>query len=1331
VVQPGDAIAGRFELERLAGRGGMGTVWRARDRSAGGWVALKLLDRSERANAERFAREASTLASLDHPAIVRYVAHGAEPDGVRWLAMEWLEGHDLRERLRHGPLGVADAVSLARRAAQGLAAAHARGVLHRDVKPGNLMLVGGDARDARVLDFGLARARWDSGEPSPLTRTGATIGTPRYMAPEQARGARVVGPAADVFSLGCVLYECLTGEPAFAGEEPIAALAKILLEETPRVSDRLPGVPAALDDLVARMTSKDPSDRPADAAAVLREIDSVELDAAPASSAPASVSSAPRTLTSSERRLLSVLLVRPASAREAGSAPTLAADDRTIADAHAGLRARLRAAADAHGARADVLLDGTFVVTLDGMGMATDRAAAAARCALALHEADPEAPIALATGRVAMDRRLPVGEAIERAAHLVAVETAARARAGAEGPSAGVRIDDVTAGLIETSFDLARGDSAAGSASDRAEASEPELRLIGERPRNEAVRTLLGKVTPCVGRDRELRTLSDLVDECVGESVARAVVVTAPAGAGKSRLRHEWLARVRAQSGGARVWFGRGEAAGAGSPLVIVAHMLRDTAGTSVGDPDEDARRKLVARVRQHVPAADVARVAEFLGEVVHVPFPDGESEPLRAARGDARLMADQMLRAWLDFVDAELGAGPLLLVLEDLQWGDAATVRYVDAALRNFRDRPLMVLAIARPEIDDLFPRLWEERGAQTIALGPLGRRACETLARAVLGEAAEDAVVARLLDRAGGHALLLEELLRAEVEGRGAQIPETVLAIVQARIEAMPEQARRLLRAASVFGTTFWRGGVLALTGQPGGSQEIDAWLEVLLQREVATAQPRSRFPGDAEYRFRQVVVRDAAYAMLLDKDRVLGHRLAAQWLESAGERDAVAIAGHYEQGAEPERAARAWTTAADAAAAADDGPAVIARVGRAVACGAEGTMLGHLRLLEAEAAWWQTTFEASGRSAAAAVELLPAGSPDWYTAAACLARVRQQLGDRDGLAEVARRLGTVLPAPGAHSSRARSLARLASTLVDSGRSDEARALLDQAETEARASPLDRSASGALHQALAQHAASLGQHDRALRNYESAQAEFERAGDAKRRVLMLLNQGGTLTDIGRYAEAEQVLRRGLDAARRAGVPGAEAAATANLAHSLGRLGRFAEAIAAGSRARDFLAGLGDRRLAAFAHAYLADILHRSGDLPAAEEQARASLEAASAHGPERCVALGAMAGIRLARGDARGALDAAQEGLAVARALGGVAEGEMYLRLVQVNALSATGDDEGARAALRDAVVRLESLAASMDDRSLRRSLLENVDEHARLLALARESSGRGRSA
>jgi hypothetical protein len=106
-------------------------------------------------------------------------------------------------------------------------------------------------------------------------------------------------------------------------------------------------------------------------------------------------------------------------------------------------------------------------------------------------------------------------------------------------------------------------------------------------------------------------------------------------------------------------------------------------------------------------------------------------------------------------------------------------------------------------------------------------------------------------------------------------------------------------------------------------------------------------------------------------------------------------------------------------------------------------------------------------------------------------------------------------------------------------------------------------------------------------------------------------------------------------------------------------------------------------------------------------------------------------MAGIRLARGDTRGALDAAHEGLAVARALGGVAEGEMYLRLVQVSALSASGDDEGAREALRDAVVRLEGMAASMDDASLRRSLLENVDEHARLLALARESSGRGRSA
>ncbi|MDB4931565.1 MAG: Adenylate cyclase, partial [Myxococcaceae bacterium] len=260
---PGQLIADRFVLERLAAAGGMGSVYRAHDRATGETVAVKLI--AEGAHYDlRFEREAALLASFTHPAIVRYVSHGRTGTGRRFLAMEWLEGVDLAEALHDRALPMADGVRLVARVAEALGHAHARAVVHRDVKPSNLFLVGGEAGAAKVIDFGIARA--DAA--GSVTRTGAILGTPGYLAPEQARGGAEVGPASDVFSLGCVLYEVLAGHPPFRGDHFVAVLAKILAEEATPLRDLRPDVPAELDALVARMLAKDPARRPPDGAAV-------------------------------------------------------------------------------------------------------------------------------------------------------------------------------------------------------------------------------------------------------------------------------------------------------------------------------------------------------------------------------------------------------------------------------------------------------------------------------------------------------------------------------------------------------------------------------------------------------------------------------------------------------------------------------------------------------------------------------------------------------------------------------------------------------------------------------------------------------------------------------------------------------------------------------------------------------------------------------------------------------------------------------------------------------------------------------------------------------
>jgi tetratricopeptide (TPR) repeat protein len=267
----GDVIADRFEVQRKAGAGGMGAVYRARDRSTGDAVAIKVMRNLGPEDVARFGREALVLAALRHSAIVRYVTHGTAADGAPFLAMEWLEGQDLAERLSRGRLGVEQAARLVLRIAEGLSKTHAAGVIHRDIKPSNIFLAGEQVERAVVLDFGLARAPRAEGS-SASTRTGTFLGTLGYVAPEQARGAKSTDARADIFSLGCVFFECLTGERAFPGADPVAVLAKVLVDPVAPPSDLARDVPPALDVLCTRMLAKDPGDRPQSCAEVAAQL---------------------------------------------------------------------------------------------------------------------------------------------------------------------------------------------------------------------------------------------------------------------------------------------------------------------------------------------------------------------------------------------------------------------------------------------------------------------------------------------------------------------------------------------------------------------------------------------------------------------------------------------------------------------------------------------------------------------------------------------------------------------------------------------------------------------------------------------------------------------------------------------------------------------------------------------------------------------------------------------------------------------------------------------------------------------------------------------------
>ena len=255
----GSVVAG-FRISRLIGQGAMGAVYRAAD-AGGRQVALKVLvpeiahdDRFR----QRFLREAQIAAALDEPHVVPTVAFG-EFDGTLYLAMDYVDGPDLREILRRdGPLTPERAVDLVRQVAAALDAAHALGLVHRDVKPGNVLVAGTGADEhAYLCDFGLAK---HLSSVNSLTGERAFVGTIAYISPEQIEGA-AIDARADVYSLGCMLFECLTGQAPFARESELAAVYAHMNETPPAVSEARPGVPAAFDAVVDKALAKAPDDR--------------------------------------------------------------------------------------------------------------------------------------------------------------------------------------------------------------------------------------------------------------------------------------------------------------------------------------------------------------------------------------------------------------------------------------------------------------------------------------------------------------------------------------------------------------------------------------------------------------------------------------------------------------------------------------------------------------------------------------------------------------------------------------------------------------------------------------------------------------------------------------------------------------------------------------------------------------------------------------------------------------------------------------------------------------------------------------------------------------
>ncbi len=1330
MFEPGTVLAERFEIERRVSAGGMSAVYRALDRRLGGHVAVKLLyGRDAGEHRERMYREARILEKLSHPGIVRYVAHGETTDDQPYIAMEWITGETLGKRLARTGLTLGESVRLVTRVAETLAVAHAKGIIHRDIKPGNLILRDSDVDRPTLIDFGIARMGLGA---SAITNTGVMLGTLGYMAPEQARGTKALDARADVFALGAVLFKCITGLPAFAGDDEIAILAKMLFEAPPRVRDVRKDVPAVLDDLLARMLSRDPLQRPTDGGVVAAELAALgPLDGA--GGALREASGHGDVITRGEQRLVSVVAVASHAHAE---------EEMTIVDGTwqgmKSLSKDLRAAIQPFGAQLETLANGMIVVTLPGRHSATDQAARAARCVLAMRAAAPNVPMVLATGRAVLEERLPIGDAVDRAIRMLKQHQDDDVAITAAGKKQPIHVDEVTAGLLDSRFTV-RSDGAG-------------LELVGEQASADAGRMLLGKATPCVGRERELVMLEGVFAEVVADDVARVVLVTAPAGVGKSRLRYELLRMLSHRGDLHEVWTSRGDPMRAGSPFGMIAQIVRTAAGAQDGEPPRVQREKIRARVSRHVSQRDRTRVTQFLAEALGVSMPDEDDVQLRAARHDPLLMGDQMRRAFEDWLAAECTAHPVLLVLEDLHWGDLPSVKFVDSALRALTDRPLMVLALARPEVKDLFPDLFAERGVQELRLKELSKKASEKLVRQVLGETTTDEIVAQIVQTAGGNAFFLEELIRSvslsggTAGGRaskpppksdasaarrsgapgGVALPETVLTMVQARLEALEPEARRVLRAASVFGQTFWRGAVVALLASDDASAHVTAWLDELGVREIITRRDMTKFKGEQEYVFRHAFVAEAAYSMLTDKDRTVGHKLAAHWLEKMGESEAVVLAEHLERGGEPKRAITFYRRAAAQALEGNDLEACLARADRGIACGAEGEVLGRLLLRKAEAHRWRGEHVLARDCAQRSVALLPRSGRRWFLAAGETVEACARIGDDGELHRAVDDLCDVSSAGGLTAPHLVALTRAACVLMSAGNypsADDLLRTIDASYELARRDEDDPLATAHVYRTRAYRALVAGDTGSALSMYNVAIANFEQAGDTRAACRHLVSAAAACIELGAYGEAERALGDALASAQQMGLSGVTADVLHHQGALLARLGDPETAVSRAEGAIEAFVAQGDRRMEAAARLYRATFLAEASNLERAEHEVHAAMDVPGAPPPLQAMAWAVLARIHLQSAGAHKAEAPAREANRILEALGGVEEGEAYIRLVFAETLEALGEHDAALEAIKTARVRVLERAAMIQDPAWKQSFLERVRENARTLELARQ--------
>lgn len=989
---------GTYEIVEEVGRGGMATVYRAYHRAMDRWVAVKVLHGAFTQEEEarvRFGREARLMARLEHPHLLPIFDFDPDHEPP-YLVTRLLEGGSLRDALRLGPLPPQEAAFLLDQVASALDFAHRKGVLHRDIKPSNILLdLDGNAY---LTDFGLARRGAAGDRGGGLTLPGAILGTPTYMAPEQAMGAGGMDFRADVYALGAVLYEMLTGSPPFPGDSAIAVAVAHMNAPVPSAHQAAPQLPEAVDGVLGRALAKSPRDRFLSAVDLSRAAEAVLGHLS--NRAPVVLSRAAKQYgrsrggASDGRRTTPTpgaaqegaerARPRPGSSEQVGLVVALTATfsewlepmeaegGEEARQEAARIRTLLGATAAAFGASVEGPAGNTLLAVwgLDGV-LPEGAPANAVRAALALagkaRAASGEDPPPLQVGIAAGPALLSVREESSRTTASGPVLSLSSRLAGAAPPGSVLLSPDALR-LVRGIFDLAEGPALQIRGRPAPLAT---YRVLGEKPTHLRLPspTFEGLATRTVGREREGAALREAFEAVVAGKGPRVVALLGEAGIGKSRLLADLLHHVDLRSEPAWFFLGRAQPEGARKPLALFTDLLSNRFGSTVEAPTDSWRERVRKGLGPFFPETGGVPDEETVESLAGLEgAPDSDVAPSEWGR--------RAVEGLTRFFSRACRIHPVLLALEDFHGCDALSLEVLRLLLTREEPTPVLAVCLARPSLYARFPA-WSEGlpGFSQWVLGPLGEAEARALVKDLLQRVRElpTPLAEGLVRRAEGNPLFLEELVRTLLEEgtivreesewkvdpsrlAGGTLPTSLLGLLKARLDPLSPGERVALQRAAAMGRVFWNGALDRLARADGLSPDLGRALRSLEVRGLIHPHPASSLPGSEEFSFASPLCREAVLDTVPRRQLRAYHSEAADWL---AERPRLGdpefewrLAEHLEQGERGSEAAAHYLRAGERLLAVGSVAEARSVLQRAVRLSAENSLTAAARLRLAEA-------------------------------------------------------------------------------------------------------------------------------------------------------------------------------------------------------------------------------------------------------------------------------------------------------------------------------------------------------------------------------------------